>query len=130
MKQWIGLIIVLGGAYWPWTQYGGKLGETHPPATPEVAWYLEEIEHHFSIVPERGGAWFLRGFHENTTTSRVSGVTAKVFLRDGETWSPIGKFDLGTLDPEERKVFDLPIQVPKGAEDPKLRWEIVSVRRR
>ena len=67
MRQWIGLIIVLAGAYYLWTQYGDKLGETHPPATPEVAWYLDEIEHHFAIVPERGEAWFLRGFHENKT---------------------------------------------------------------
>ena len=51
MRQWIGLIIVLAGAYYVWANYGHKLGETYPPATPDVAWYQEEIEHHFAIVP-------------------------------------------------------------------------------
>ena len=131
MRQWIGLIVVLAGAYYLWTTYGGQLAESHPPATPEVAWYLDEIEHHFSIVPERGDAWFLRGFHENKTTTYINQVTMKVFLKDGEDWSPIETYQLGVLEPEGRKTFDLNItHIPKGVEKPKLRWEVVSVRRR
>lgn len=131
MRQWIGLIVVLAGAYFVWTNYGPKLGETHPPASPEVAWYLEEVEHHFAIVPERGGAWFLRGYHENTTVTYITRVTIKVFLQDGEDWSPIFSQDLGVLPPEERKTFDLPLRrVPNDVDKPKLRWEIVAVSRR
>lgn len=131
MRHWIGLIIVLAGAYYLWTQYGDKLGESHPPATPDVAWYLEEIDHHFSIVPERGSAWFLRGFHENKTTTYISQVTVKIFIEDGQDWSPISTHQLGVLEPEGRKTFDLPItRVPRDVEKPKLRWEVVSVRRR
>ncbi|MDA8018009.1 MAG: hypothetical protein MPN21_11230 [Thermoanaerobaculia bacterium] len=130
MRQWIGLIVVLAGAYYAWTQWGADLRPKIEPATPEAAWYLDEIEHHFSIVPERGGAWFFRGFHENTTSTQITSVTVQILIRDGKEWDPLKRIQLGPLKPEERKTFDQPIQVPKGVSDPKLRWEVVSVRRR
>jgi hypothetical protein len=39
-------------------------------------------------------------------------------------------FNLGELEPKGRKTFDYPIRVPKNVEKPKLRWEIVDVRKR
>ena len=55
----------------------------------------------------------------------------KVFIKDGEDWSPISTHQLGVLEPEQRETFDLPLtRVPKNVEKPKLRWEVVTVRRR
>lgn len=132
MRQWIGLIVLLGGVYFVWTQYGDQLVEKREPATPDVRWYLDEIDHYFSIVPERGGAWFFRGFHENKTKSYISNVQVQISIRDPKTntWDPLTTVQLGTLEQEQRRKFDKPLRLPKGIDDPKLRWEIVSVRRR
>lgn len=128
MRQWIGLIIVGVAGYYLWTQYGDALGpERVPPATPEVAWYLDNVRHHFTIVPERGAAWFWRGFHENTTTKVIVNAKVKIFMRQGEDWQVLDTFQLGVLEPEQRETFDRTIRVPKDVDEPKLRWEMVSV---
>lgn len=131
MRQWIGLIIIALAGYYLWTQFGAELGpQKVEPATPNVEWYLKEVEHHFSIVRERGDAYFFRGFHENETTRTLLGVRAKVFLREGGDWRVLDTYELGMLEPEQRRTFDNPIRVPRGLDKPKLRWEIVEVRTR
>lgn len=101
------------------------------PATPEVAWYLDNVVHHFSIVRERDNTYYFRGFHENTTDRPVLGGTFTIRMRQGDEWRHLKSIPFGLLEPEGRKTFDVYLQeIPRDDERRKIEWELTKVQLR